>query len=150
TASDSKTVTIAGAPAPTVSLAVNPASVATGGTTQLTWTSTNATSCTASGGWSGSQATSGSTTTSALSTPTTFTLTCTGPGRSANDSKAVTGSAPPGTWSNQDIGSVGAAGSTTQTTNADGTITATVKGSGADIWDTADAFQFDYRSLTSN
>ncbi|HUO66483.1 MAG TPA: hypothetical protein VMV37_03055 [Gammaproteobacteria bacterium] len=53
-------------------------------------------------------------------------------------------------WSNNDIGSVGAAGSSTQTTNSDGTVTFTVKGSGADIWDIADGFQFDYQSLTGD
>jgi regulation of enolase protein 1 (concanavalin A-like superfamily) len=140
-------VTIA---APTVSLTATPLSVASGATTQLSWTSTNATSCTASGGWSGSQATSGSATSSALTTSTTFTLTCTGPGGSASDSKTVTISATPAGWSNQDIGYTGFQGSTTQTTAADGSITATVKGAGADIWDVADGFQYDYQSLTGN
>src|SRR5262249_60073988 len=48
----------------------------------------DATSCTASGGWSGSQAVHGSFTSSALSTDTTFTLTCTGPG--GNGAQSVT------------------------------------------------------------
>ncbi|HUO68864.1 MAG TPA: GDSL-type esterase/lipase family protein, partial [Gammaproteobacteria bacterium] len=147
-ASDSKTVTLIGAP--TVSLSVSPASVTTGGTTQLTWTSTNATSCTASGGWSGSKATSGAATSSALSVTTTFTLTCTGTGGSGSDSKTVTVGASAGSWSNQDIGSTGAAGSSTNVTSSDGTVTATVNGSGADIWDVADAFQFDYQTLTGD
>jgi regulation of enolase protein 1 (concanavalin A-like superfamily) len=146
--SDSKTVTVAGAP--TVSLTANPMSVASGATTQLSWTSTNATSCTGSGGWSGSQATSGTATSGALTTSTIFTLTCTGTGGSASDSKTVTISAAPVGWSNQDIGYTGIAGSTTQTIAADGTITATVKGAGADIWDVADGFQYDYQSLTGN
>jgi hypothetical protein len=46
----------------------------------LTWSSTNAANCTASGGWSGVEAPSGSHSTGALSAPTTYTLTCTGPG----------------------------------------------------------------------
>ena len=46
-----------------MSLTANPTSVATGGTSTLTWTTTNATSCTASGGWSGSQTLNGSATT---------------------------------------------------------------------------------------
>jgi polygalacturonase/regulation of enolase protein 1 (concanavalin A-like superfamily) len=143
-------VTLGSAGTPTVSLTVNPANVPSGGTTQLTWTSTNVTSCTASGGWSGSRATSGSEMSSALSSTTTFTLTCTGPGGTASDSKTVTVAAPPGAWSNQDVGAVGASGSSTTTTNADGTVSATVRGSGVDIWDTADEFQFDYQLLTGD
>ncbi len=56
----------------------------------MTWSSTNATSCTASGGWSGSEATIGSTTTSALTATTKFTLTCTGTGGTATQSVTVT------------------------------------------------------------
>jgi len=56
----------------------------------------------------------------------------------------------PSPWSNQDIGAVGATGSSTRTTNPNGTVTFTVKGSGADIWNTADAFQFNYQSLNGN
>ena len=51
---------------------------------------------------------------------------------------------PPAT-SNTDIGSVGAAGSYTLTGG-----TYTVKGSGADIWGTADGFQFIYETLTGD
>ena len=69
--------------APSVTLTASPTSVASGGTVQLSWTVTNATSCTASGGnWSGTftgaQAASGSATSPAITTATTFTLTCTG------------------------------------------------------------------------
>jgi hypothetical protein len=49
------------------------------------------------------------------------------------------------TWSDQDIGTVGAAGSFTQS----GTVF-TVKGAGADIWTTTDAFHFVYRNITGN
>ncbi|HUO68754.1 MAG TPA: GDSL-type esterase/lipase family protein, partial [Gammaproteobacteria bacterium] len=82
-------------PAPTVSLQVSPSTVAIGGTTQLTWTSTNASACTASGGWAGAQAASGSAKSSALSSNTTFTLTCSGNGGSASDTKAVAVVGPP-------------------------------------------------------
>ena len=88
TASDTKAVAVD--PAAVVSLTVNPASVPSGGTTQLTWTSTDATSCTASGGWSGTKTTTGTATSSALSATTTFTLTCAGAGGSGSDSKTVT------------------------------------------------------------
>jgi chitodextrinase len=82
--------------APTVSLNANPTTVSQGGSSTLTWSSTNATSCTASGGWNGSRATSGSQSTGALSSSRNFTLTCTGPGGSANASVTVTvsGSGP--------------------------------------------------------
>lgn len=59
-------------------------------------------------------------------------------------------SSAPGPWSNQDIGAVGATGSSIRTKNSDGTTTFTVKGSGADIWGTSDAFQFNYQALTGN
>ena len=45
--------TLAGTPVPTVTISANPTSVTSGGSSTLTWSSTNATSCTASGGWSG-------------------------------------------------------------------------------------------------
>jgi len=75
--------------APVVTLSASPTHVNSGGTTTLTWSTQNATSCTASGGWTGSQALSGTFTTSALTTATTFTLTCAGPDESANQSVTV-------------------------------------------------------------
>jgi hypothetical protein len=77
--------------APTVSLSANPASVASGGSSTLTWSSTNATSCTASGGWSGAKATSGSVSTGALTASATYNLTCSGSSStSASASTSVT------------------------------------------------------------
>jgi hypothetical protein len=55
----------------------------------LSWTSTNATSCTASGDWSGSKPTSGSGSTGNLTLSKTYTLTCNGPGGSASDRVTV-------------------------------------------------------------
>jgi hypothetical protein len=81
-------------PAPTVNLTAGATSVPVNGTTSLSWTTSNATSCTASGGWTGSKGTSGNETTSALSNTTTFTLTCTGAGGTGSDS--VTVSVTPG------------------------------------------------------
>src|SRR3954469_699196 len=74
----------------TVSLTANPTSVTSGGASTLTWSSTNATSCTASGDWSGAKATSGSQSTGALTASGNFTLTCTGAGGSASASATVT------------------------------------------------------------
>lgn len=61
--------------APTLTLASS--SIAVGGSTTLTWSSVNATGCTASGSWSGALATSGSQTVMPASAGTDmYTLTC--------------------------------------------------------------------------
>jgi hypothetical protein len=80
---------------PTVTLTASPTTVTAGGTTTLSWTTTNATSCTGSGGAFagtqpvGSSATPG-TASVAVAATTTFTLTCTGPGGSGANSVTVT------------------------------------------------------------
>src|SRR5205085_10549868 len=58
-------------------------------------------------------------------------------------------SAPPAPsdWSNQDIGNVGVAGATTA--DQSGTVL-TVTGAGADVWGTADALQYAYRTLNGD
>ena len=66
-----------------------PITINSGTAATLSWTSTNATSCTASGGWSGSKATSGSQSTGNLITSQTYTLACTGTSGNASDSVAV-------------------------------------------------------------
>jgi plastocyanin len=76
--------------APTVTFGASAASVPAGQTVELTWSSTNATSCTAAGasGWSGSETTSGSTAV-IINANVTLTLTCTGAGGSASQSVMV-------------------------------------------------------------
>jgi len=88
----SATVTVSGTPtpAPTVDLNVSPTNIAVGASSTLSWTSTNATSCTASGGWTGSKQMQGSESTGALNNSATYTLTCTGAGGSGSDSATVT------------------------------------------------------------
>ena len=66
--------------APTVTLSANPAQVPVQGSSTLTWTTGNVSSCTASGGWSGPRVTTGSESISALSATTSFRLECTGAG----------------------------------------------------------------------
>jgi uncharacterized protein (TIGR03118 family) len=67
------------APMPTVTLSVSPASITAGQSATLMWSSTQAASCTASGAWSGSQASMGSqAVTPTTSGSVTYTLTCTG------------------------------------------------------------------------
>ena len=73
---------------PKVTLTANPASITAGGGSTLTWSSTNATSCVASGGWTGTQTTNGSTSVSPATT-TSYTLSCTGPGGSSQASATV-------------------------------------------------------------
>ncbi len=75
-------------PAPTVNLSSDSAAVASGGSTTLTWSSTGATACVASGQWTGGRALSGTQTVGPISVDSTFTLTCNGPGGSTT--KAVT------------------------------------------------------------
>jgi hypothetical protein len=84
-------------PAPTVSLSASPTTVNAGQSSTLTWNSSNADSCTASGAWSGSQPISGSTSTGALNQTSTYSLTCTGTGGSANTSVTVIVSSTGGT-----------------------------------------------------
>ncbi len=82
-------------PAPTVSLAATPTAVASGTGSTLAWNSTNATSCAASGGWSGSRGITGTSATGPLTTTTLYTLVCTGSGGSASSSASVTVNPPP-------------------------------------------------------
>ena len=63
--------------------------MSSGSSATLSWSSTNATSCSAGGSWSGSKSTSGSASTGALSATSTFTLLCSGPGGSTSQSVTV-------------------------------------------------------------
>ena len=87
----SATVTVGSAPpappAPTVTLSANPANVAYNGNTTLTWSSTNATGCSA--GWTSSTAASGSQGLYNLKSSQTYTMTCTGAGGSQSASVTV-------------------------------------------------------------
>ena len=74
---------------PTITMTANPTAITSGSGSTLTWLSTNATTCAASGGWSGTEPTSGSTSVSPSST-TSYTLSCTGAGGTAQATAAVT------------------------------------------------------------
>jgi regulation of enolase protein 1 (concanavalin A-like superfamily) len=67
----------------------------------------------------------------------------------SNTASAATTAAPPpppaGTWSQADVGAVAIPGSA----DASG-ITYTVRGSGSDVWDRADAFHFLYQTLSGD
>lgn len=62
-------------PLPTVDLVATPLSVTTGSTSTLTWNTTNATYCLATGGWTGTKATTGTSEVTVNAT-TTYTLAC--------------------------------------------------------------------------
>jgi uncharacterized repeat protein (TIGR03806 family) len=68
-----------------------------------------------------------------------------GPSGYSNEATATTPAPPQTGWSRADVGSVGMPGSDDMDANP-----ATVRGSGSDIWDTADAFRFVYRSLAGD
>jgi uncharacterized repeat protein (TIGR03803 family) len=86
TTSTSATVTVSVA-VPTLVLTVSKSNIAVGQSAQLSWSTTNATSCTASGDWSGAMSTMGS----QLVTPAsvgddTYALTCAGAGGTVTQS----------------------------------------------------------------
>ncbi|MBL7045172.1 MAG: hypothetical protein ISR98_01050 [Parcubacteria group bacterium] len=82
-------VVISSVNAPTVSISANPTTVFSGNDSTLTWTSTNATSCTASVGWSGSKALSGNEVVGPHSSDTVYWLTCSNELSSTQDSATV-------------------------------------------------------------
>lgn len=85
------------APVPTVSVSVAPTTVTLGQSATLSWSSTQATSCTASGSWSGAQSTSGSlSVTPGSSGVASYTLACTGTGGTAQSTASLTVTAPTG------------------------------------------------------
>jgi hypothetical protein len=84
-------------PQPTVSLALTPASITSGQSAQLNWSSTNTTACTASDAWSGSKATSGAVAVAPTAAGSyQYTLSCSGDGGSATGSATLTVAATSG------------------------------------------------------
>lgn len=79
---------------PTVSLSANPRSIASGGTTTLSWSSSDADSCQASGAWSGSKSFSGTQSIGGLTSDSTFTLVCSNSQGSDTANVTVTIQAP--------------------------------------------------------
>ena len=68
---------------PSVALDVAPDTVHETAAADLNWSSTDASECVASGGWSGIKSLTGSESTGALVATTAYVLTCTGPGGTA-------------------------------------------------------------------
>src|SRR5271167_1926548 len=74
---------------PTVSINVSPAGITTGQSATLTWSSNNASTCSASGAWTGSQSINGSLGVSPPAPGTyTYTLGCSSNGSSAASASA--------------------------------------------------------------
>jgi hypothetical protein len=83
-----------GSQLPSINLTAAPDTIASGQSSMLTWSTSNATSCTGSGGWTGTIATSGTQTVTPAQS-TTYTLSCTGTAGAASQSTTVTVSTPP-------------------------------------------------------
>ena len=81
--SDSASVSVVvNAPPPTLSFSASAASVNSGGSAILSWSATDADSCTASGGWIGTKPAVGSESVGPLGAGTSYSLSCEGPGGS--------------------------------------------------------------------
>lgn len=61
---------------PAVNISADPTNVSAGGTSTLTWSTTNATSCSAAGAWSGVKPTAGSEASGPINSTSNFILTC--------------------------------------------------------------------------
>ncbi len=84
--------------APTLALGTSASTITAGDIATLTWTSTNASSCTASGAWAGTRTSSGLDFVAPTSN-SAYTLTCVGPGGSVSRTIAISVTAvtpPPG------------------------------------------------------
>src|SRR5216684_2360918 len=116
-------------PAPIVTLVASPTTISSLGSSTLTWTSSNADQCKATGGWRGAVTTSGTWSTGALSNTTEYELTCKGPGGSATQSATVTVSAlPPAVTMQASPSSVSSGGSSTLTWSSQNATSCTASG----------------------
>jgi hypothetical protein len=88
-ASATVAVSVQSSPIPTVNLTADTTSVAYNGAVMLSWSTTNASSCTASGAWSGVKGLSGSESISPLTSDSSFSLNCIGPSGTASDTVAI-------------------------------------------------------------
>jgi hypothetical protein len=87
---DVSTTTPLPTPLPTINLSASPSSVDYSSASIINWSSTNASSCVASGDWSGLKSISSSESTGVINSNKNYTLTCTGNGGSTTNSVSVT------------------------------------------------------------
>src|ERR1700761_9208127 len=85
--------------APTATLQVDKNAVASGDTATLSWSSSNAISCQAADGWSGSLAPSGSQLTAPITASTVFSITCSGAGGQSSKASVTINLLPTATLS---------------------------------------------------
>jgi hypothetical protein len=91
-------------PLPIVTINALPLTITLGSSTTVNWSSTNATSCTASNAWSGAEAVSGSATETPTAVGTSiYAFACTGPGGTTSASASVIVDAPPTTVTQQPV-----------------------------------------------
>lgn len=76
-------------PLPAISLFANPAMISENSATVLTWSTTNATSCTAQGGWTGTRPVVGNEEVGPLSVTTTYDMACANSSGTVNASTTV-------------------------------------------------------------
>ena len=118
---------------PTVDIKANtsdgPITIAYNTSATLSWTSQNATSCTASSDWSGSRALNGSQSTGLLTSVKTYIITCIGPGGQVSDSVRVNVDNPPANAPTVDI----------KANNSDGPITIAYNTSATLSWTSQNA-----------
>ncbi len=86
---DASSASAPAASPPTVSISASPTSVSSGSGSTLTWSSTNAGTCTASGDWSGSMGIQGSETIGNITSAKTYTIACNGTGGTTTQSATV-------------------------------------------------------------
>ena len=166
-AKESVSISVETSALPSIILSASPSSLPYNGSTIVSWSSANASSCTASGDWSGTRSISGSESMNALTTSKTFNLSCSGQGGEASDSLSITVAAPLPTlsfsvspnkvsqnepvtleWNSTDVTSCTASGDWSGTRNAtgsetinvstvDSTYSLTCSGAGGEVYDTA-------------
>jgi hypothetical protein len=71
-------------PEPTVTLTATPGTVTTGTAAKLSWTTQDASDCAASGAWTGKKALAGDEMSAPISAQSAFSLSCNGPGGTAD------------------------------------------------------------------
>jgi hypothetical protein len=99
-------------PVPTVTFSASPTGVSAGGSSTLTWTSTNATGCMASGGWSGAKTANGSELIANIQAVTIYSIACSGDGGTSNITSVTVAVATAITTANAGPGRTVVAGST--------------------------------------
>ena len=130
TSPSSATVTVSAGPIPMITLALTYEPTLPGTWDTLSWSTTNATSCTASGGWMGTKPVSGSLTV-VIAASTSYTLACTGPGGSNQATDTVTVAPTPVVTLSASSSYIASGNSTTLTWSATNTTSCTA---GGDSW----------------